>query len=242
MRDTVFPRAFGVRLELDRVSRWYGEGPTRIAALTDVSLVIRPGDLVAVVGPSGSGKSTMLQMLGLLDRASAGTVSIDGRDVGGLDDRTLTRLRLESIGFVFQRFHLLMGLTAIENVAMPLEAAGWGVSDRYARAMSLLEKVGLAERSMATPAQLSGGQRQRVAIARALANDAQLILADEPTGALHSEDKAGVVRLLREMHESGKTVVIVTHDEKLASVCKRRLDIRDGVVTEASVAAGGRAI
>jgi macrolide transport system ATP-binding/permease protein len=200
-----------------------------------VSLVIRPGDLVAVVGPSGSGKSTLLQLLGLLDRASEGTMAVDGRDVGELDDRALTRLRLETIGFVFQRFHLLMGQTAIENVALPLEAAGRSVGERYARAASLLKLVGLADRMFSAPSQLSGGQRQRVAIARALANDAQLILADEPTGALHSGDKTGVVALLRAMHASGKTVVVVTHDEQIAAICDRRLDIRDGLVTEATV-------
>ena len=239
MPDADIRRRSGVRLDLAGVSRWYGEGHARIVALRQVSLVIRPGDLVAVVGPSGSGKSTLLQLLGLLDRASEGTVSVDGRDVGELDDRALTRLRLESIGFVFQRFHLLVGQTAIENVALPLEAAGWGARDRYERAALLLDQVGLSNRLMANPSQLYGGQRQRVAIARALANDAQLILADEPTGALHSEDKTGVVALLRAMHASGKTVVIVTHDEQIAAICERRLDIRDGLVTEAN--ARGRA-
>ena len=234
MRDPTIRMARGVRLDLVHVSRWYGEGQARIAALRDVSLVIHPGDLMAVVGPSGSGKSTLLQLLGLLDRSSEGVMSVDGREVGGLDDRALTRLRLETIGFVFQRFHLLMGQTAIENVALPLEAAGWSVGERYARAAYLLDQVGLAHRMLATPSQLSGGQRQRVAIARAIANDAQLILADEPTGALHSEDKAGVVALLQAMHASGKTVVIVTHDEQIAAMCDRRLDIRDGLVSEAT--------
>ncbi len=234
MRDPTIRMARGVRLDLVHVSRWYGEGQARIAALRDVSLVIHPGDLMAVVGPSGSGKSTLLQLLGLLDRSSEGVMSVDGREVGGLDDRALTRLRLETIGFVFQRFHLLMGQTAIENVALPLEAAGWSVGERYARAAYLLDQVGLAHRMLATPSQLSGGQRQRVAIARAIANDARLILADEPTGALHSEDKAGVVALLQAMHASGKTVVIVTHDEQIAAICDRRLDIRDGLVTEAT--------
>lgn len=234
MRDPTIRMARGVRLDLVHVSRWYGEGQARIAALRDVSLVIHPGDLMAVVGPSGSGKSTLLQLLGLLDRSSEGAMSVDGREVGGLDDRALTRLRLETIGFVFQRFHLLMGQTAIENVALPLEAAGWSVGERYARAAYLLDQVGLAHRMLATPSQLSGGQRQRVAIARAIANDARLILADEPTGALHSEDKAGVVALLQAMHASGKTVVIVTHDEQIAAICDRRLDIRDGLVTEAT--------
>lgn len=234
MRDATIRMARGVRLDLVHVSRWYGEGQARIAALRDVSLVIHPGDLMAVVGPSGSGKSTLLQLLGLLDRSSEGAMSVDGREVGFLDDRALTRLRLETIGFVFQRFHLLMGQTAIENVALPLEAAGWSVGERYARAAYLLDQVGLAHRMLATPSQLSGGQRQRVAIARAIANDARLILADEPTGALHSEDKAGVVALLQAMHASGKTVVIVTHDEQIAAMCDRRLDIRDGLVSEAT--------
>lgn len=234
MRDPTIRMARGVRLDLVHVSRWYGEGQARIAALRDVSLVIHPGDLMAVVGPSGSGKSTLLQLLGLLDRSSEGAMSVDGREVGFLDDRALTRLRLETIGFVFQRFHLLMGQTAIENVALPLEAAGWSVGERYARAAYLLDQVGLAHRMLATPSQLSGGQRQRVAIARAIANDARLILADEPTGALHSEDKAGVVALLQAMHASGKTVVIVTHDEQIAAICDRRLDIRDGLVSEAT--------
>jgi ABC-type lipoprotein export system ATPase subunit len=234
MRDPTIRMARGVRLDLVHVSRWYGEGQARIAALRDVSLVIHPGDLMAVVGPSGSGKSTLLQLLGLLDRSSEGAMSVDGREVGFLDDRALTRLRLETIGFVFQRFHLLMGQTAIENVALPLEAAGWSVGERYARAAYLLDQVGLAHRMLATPSQLSGGQRQRVAIARAIANDARLILADEPTGALHSEDKAGVVALLQAMHASGKTVVIVTHDEQIAAMCDRRLDIRDGLVSEAT--------
>lgn len=234
MRDPTIRMARGVRLDLVHVSRWYGEGQARIAALRDVSLVIHPGDLMAVVGPSGSGKSTLLQLLGLLDRSSEGAMSVDGREVGFLDDRALTRMRLETIGFVFQRFHLLMGQTAIENVALPLEAAGWSVGERYARAAYLLDQVGLAHRMLATPSQLSGGQRQRVAIARAIANDARLILADEPTGALHSEDKAGVVALLQAMHASGKTVVIVTHDEQIAAMCDRRLDIRDGLVSEAT--------
>ena len=222
----------GVALSLDRVSRWYGDGETRIAALRDVTLVINPGDLVAVVGPSGSGKSTLLQVFGMLDRASEGTVSIDGKDVATLGDAALTRLRLDTIGFVFQRFHLLMGLTALENIALPLEAAGKDVATRYARAQALLARVGLADRAMSHPAQLSGGQRQRVAITRALANDARLVLADEPTGALHSDDKAGVIALLTLVHREGKTVVIVTHDDAIAAICDRRLEIRDGHVTE----------
>ena len=147
-------------------------------------------------------------------------------------DRARTRTRLHEIGFVFQRFHLLMGLTAPGNVAIPMAAAGINASDRHARAAILLDRVGLGDRLLAMPAQLTGGQRQRVAIARALANGARLILADEPTGALHSEDKAGVIALLQDLHSEGRTVVVVTHDAGVASICTRRLEIRDGTVTE----------
>lgn len=225
----------GARVELVDASRWYGDGPSRIDALEHATISIDPGQMVAVVGPSGSGKSTLLQVIGLLDRASEGTVRIDGRDVAHLPDRELTRMRLDTIGFVFQRFHLLGGMTAIENVALPLEAAGVGASARYARAAALLNRVGLGGRAKSRPNELSGGQRQRVAIARALSNDARLVLADEPTGALHGGDRNGIIALLREVNSEGTTVVIVTHDESVAAICERRLEMRDGVVTEATV-------
>src|SRR4051794_32822275 len=177
-------------LELNGVWKTYQVGETEVVALQDVNLRIDDGDYLAITGPSGSGKSTMLQIVGLLDRPSRGSVILDGRDVNSLGDAERTTLRLQTIGFVFQRFHLLHDLTVIENVALPMEAAGIAVEPRYRRAAELLGSVGLAERLRFRPAQLSGGQRQRVAIARALANDPHLILADEPTGELHSEDKA----------------------------------------------------
>jgi putative ABC transport system ATP-binding protein len=205
-----------------------------VVALQDVSLTIRAADFVAVVGPSGSGKSTLLQILGLLDRPSLGDVLLDTHNVSELSDADRTRLRLTTIGFVFQRFHLLADLTAIENVALPLEAAGMGAEERYERAATLLEMVGLEQRLTFRPAQLSGGQRQRVAIARAVANEPRLILADEPTGELHAADRRTVLGLLQQFHAEGHTIVVVTHDPEVARAAERRLEIRDGCVEELS--------
>jgi ABC-type lipoprotein export system ATPase subunit len=168
--------------------------------------------------------------MGLLDRPSEGTVRLDGRDVGDLSDGERTRLRLMELGFVFQRFHLLPTLSAVENVALPMEAAGVPAGERYMRAAGLLESVGLAERLTFVPAQLSGGQRQRVAIARALANGPRLILADEPTGALHSEDRVHVIALLRRFQHEGRSLVVVTHDQEVAAHAERRVELRDGRV------------
>ncbi len=223
-------------LTLTDVSRVYRSGEVEVVALRDVSLSIGDGEFVVIVGPSGSGKSTLLQILGLLDRPSRGRVTFDGQDVGAMDDAERTRLRLHALGFVFQRFHLLGDFTAIENVALPMEAAGMPPAERYDRAAWLLESVGLGDRLTFVPGQLSGGQRQRVAIARALANEPRIVLADEPTGALHSEDKVRVLELFRRVQRGGRTVVIVTHDPEIAAnpggVPPRRLEIRDGRVRE----------
>jgi ABC-type lipoprotein export system ATPase subunit len=219
-------------LRLNGVWRTYQVGDAEVVALHDVTLPIDAGEFVAITGPSGSGKSTLLQIVGLLDRPTRGTVELDGHDVSSLSDEERTHLRLHTLGFVFQRFHLLGDLTALENVALPLEAAGVPPAERYARAAALLDTVGLGKRVMFRPAQLSGGQRQRVAIARALANDPRLILADEPTGELHSEDKANVVALFRRFQREGHTIVIVTHDPEVAAVADRQVEIRDGRVRE----------
>ncbi|HZS00746.1 MAG TPA: ABC transporter ATP-binding protein [Chloroflexota bacterium] len=219
-------------LKLSGVWRTYQVGDAEVVALHDVTLAISDGEFVAIMGPSGSGKSTLLQIVGLLDRPTRGTVELDGQDMAALSDEERTHVRLHTLGFVFQRFHLLGELTALENVALPLEAAGAPVPERYARAAALLQTVGLGARVTFRPAQLSGGQRQRVAIARALANDPRLILADEPTGELHSEDKANVVALFRRVQREGHTVVIVTHDPEVAAVADRQVEIRDGRVRE----------
>jgi putative ABC transport system ATP-binding protein len=221
-------------LRLERVWRTYQVGDQLVAALQDVTMHVGDGELAAIVGPSGSGKSTLLQILGLLDRPSGGRVTLDGRDLSELDDAERARLRLVTIGFVFQRFHLLRDLSALENVALPMEAAGLPLGERFDRAAALLERVGLGPRLAFRPAQLSGGQRQRVAIARALANEPRLILADEPTGELHSEDKANVLALFDRVHREGRTIVVVTHDPDVAAVAERRIEIRDGRVREAA--------
>jgi putative ABC transport system ATP-binding protein len=219
-----------VLLEMERVWRTYQVGDEDVVALRDANVRIEPGELVSVVGPSGSGKSTFLQLIGLLDTPSAGKIRFDGQDVGGLDDRARTHVRLESLGFVFQRFHLLNHLTALNNVMLPMEAAGIPIEERYMRAAELLMSVGMAQRMAFLPSQLSGGQRQRVAVARAVANSPSVILADEPTGELHTEDKQRVLDLFQDLNRQGRTVVIVTHDPDVASVTQRHVEIRDGLL------------
>lgn len=217
---------------MDHVWRRYRVGENDVIALRDASVRIESGEMVAVVGPSGSGKSTLLQLIGLLDSPSDGVVLFDGEDVGSLGDAERTRVRLQSLGFVFQRFHLLNGLTAVENVMLPLEAAGVGIDERYYRAAELLSSVGLRERLTFRPAQLSGGQRQRVAVARAVANSPGVLLADEPTGELHSDDKARVLDLFKSLNAEGRTVIIVTHDPEVAAAAQRQVEIRDGSLRE----------
>ncbi len=219
-------------LALSGVWRTYEVGDTHVIALRNVTLRLDEGEFVAVMGPSGSGKSTLLQIVGLLDRPTQGSVELDGQDLGALADEERAGLRLHTLGFVFQRFHLLHGLTAIENVALPMEAAGVAVGERYERAAALLGAVGMADRLDFSPGQLSGGQRQRVAIARALANGPRVILADEPTGELHSEDRARVVDLFQRIHREGRTIVVVTHDPEVARAAERRLELRDGRLSE----------
>lgn len=222
-------------LDLIAVSRKYVVGDSDVLALRDATLHIGDGDFISIMGPSGSGKSTLLQIIGLLDRPTSGTISLDGQDLADLDDEERARLRLITIGFIFQRFHLMSDMTALENVALPLEAAGVPPDERYERAALLLREVGLHDRLLFMPKQLSGGQRQRVAVARALANDPRLILADEPTGELHSEDKLTIIELFERLNGQGRTVVVVTHDPEVAAAARRRLEIRDGFVTEVRV-------
>jgi ABC-type lipoprotein export system ATPase subunit len=217
-----------MRVELDHVWRTYQVGAEEVIALQDASVTFDAGEMVAVVGPSGSGKSTFLQLTGLLDTPTDGQVRFDGRDVGSLGDAERTRVRLRSLGFVFQRFHLLNDLTALENVSLPMEAAGLAPEERYARAAELLASVGLGERLLFRPAQLSGGQRQRVAVTRAIANGPSVLLADEPTGELHTDDKQLVLNLFRDLNRQGRTVIIVTHDPDVAAIASRQVEIRDG--------------
>lgn len=217
-------------LELDAVSRIYIQGGDELEVLKSVSLTIRSGEFVAIVGQSGSGKTTLMNILGCLDRPSRGAYRVKGRDVAELDADELSALRREVFGFVFQRYNLLSGGSALENVGMPAMYAGVGHEARRKRAAELLTRLGLAERLEYYPTQLSGGQQQRVSIARALMNGGEIILADEPTGALDTKSGEDVLALLQELHEAGHTIILITHDPGIAARAERVITLRDGRV------------
>jgi len=216
-------------LELDHVTRMYGEEVV-VFALKDVSLRIMPGEFTAIVGPSGSGKSTMLGLLGVLDLPTAGIIRVAGHDVSRLDDATRSRLRGDSIGFVFQQFHLIPHLTALGNVETALLYRDIRPRERRERARQALEQLGLGARVDHRPVQLSGGEQQRVALARAIVTDPLMVLADEPTGALDSANAAHVLEIFRELRSPERAVVMVTHDPTVAATAQRRISMRDGSI------------
>jgi putative ABC transport system ATP-binding protein len=217
-------------VELNEVSKTYNGG-RRVAALDRVSIGIPTGQVTAIMGPSGSGKSTLLNVIGGLDRATSGTVLVDGADLGRLSEAALARFRRDRIGIVFQFFNLLNNLSALDNVLIPAQLAGIKVGESRRRAQDLLERLGIARLGNQYPARLSGGERQRVAIARALINRPALLLADEPTGALDSSSGEQVMAILADLHRSGQTIILVTHDERLARASATRIiRLVDGAV------------
>jgi putative ABC transport system ATP-binding protein len=227
----VIPQGRAPVIEMRGIGKTYSSGRLEVRALIDVDLDVVPGDFLAIVGPSGSGKSTLMNLLGCLDRPTAGTYRLAGTDVATLSDDALARVRNRTIGFVFQSFNLLPRTTAIENVAMPLLYAGVGRAERMRRAHDSLARLGLEDRLTHEPSELSGGQQQRVAIARALVTEPTIILADEPTGNLDSASGADVLALLHELNDAGTTIVLITHDSDVAVAARRSVHVRDGRVS-----------
>ncbi|MCG5465901.1 ABC transporter ATP-binding protein [Micromonospora sp. MED01] len=225
-------------LDLRAVHRTHGVGPAAVHALRGVSLVVRPGELVAVMGPSGSGKSTLLALAGGLDRPTGGEVRVEGQPLGALDRRGLAQLRRRRIGYIFQQLNLLGSLSALENVALPLELDGTSGRRARALAMAALTEVGLPALGDRFPDQLSGGQQQRVAIARALVGERRLVLADEPTGALDSQTGEAVLHLLRRRIDAGAAGVLVTHEARHAGWADRVVFLRDGVLVDTTAPLG----
>ncbi len=232
MTETFMVRARGLRKE-------YGKEAALVRAVDNVDLDVAAGETVAVMGPSGCGKSTLLHLLGGLDRPSAGRIWLAGQRIDEMSERAMAALRRDGVGFVFQAFHLMDELTSVENVELPALLAGRSPRAARRRALELLDRVGLAGRARHLPSELSGGQRQRVAIARALANEPLVVLADEPTGNLDSEATLDVLRLLESLHDAGQTVVIVTHDSRIAATADRLISMRDGAFVDDTRLTGG---
>jgi ABC-type lipoprotein export system ATPase subunit len=235
MRNTANPAV----LRAHGIHKQYGKGEGLVRAVDGIELEVDQGETVAVMGPSGCGKSTLLHLLGGLDRPSSGELWLAGRRIDQIGEKALARMRRTAVGFVFQAFHLMEELTAVENVELPALLAGRSPRAARRRARDLLERVGLADRAGFLPAALSGGQRQRVAVARALSNEPLVVLADEPTGNLDSAATMEVLRLFESLHEAGQTLLIVTHDERIAATADRLISMRDGRFVDETRLAGG---
>ncbi|TCL68580.1 putative ABC transport system ATP-binding protein [Hydrogenispora ethanolica] len=217
-------------IKMENICKVYRMGDTEVWALDQVSLMIEEGEMVAIMGPSGSGKSTIMNMIGCLDQPSSGSYRLAGREVANLSERELAAIRNQEIGFVFQSFHLLPNLTALQNVELPLVYAGAPPAERHQQALDALKKMGLEQRIHHKPRELSGGQQQRVAIARALVNGPKLLLADEPTGNLDSRASVEIMGIFQDLHRKGMTIVMVTHEPDIATYTQRILRFRDGKI------------
>ncbi len=219
-------------IDMEHIGKWYTTGGQRVKALDDVTFSVATGEMVAILGPSGSGKSTLMNLLGCLDVPTKGTYRLAGQEVSSLSEGQLSAVRNRTIGFVFQSFHLLPQLSALENVELPLLYRGVPEAKRRQMARESLEQVGLADRMGHRPAQLSGGQQQRVAIARAIAGQPPMLLADEPTGNLDTAVGQEIMGLLKQLHADGHTVVLITHDPRIGAACPRRVVMEDGHLRE----------
>lgn len=219
-------------IALENIKKTYGTGAQAVDVLHGISLSIEEGTFASIMGPSGSGKSTLMNILGCLDRPTSGKYYLGGEEVSTLSDDALAHVRNKRIGFVFQSFNLLPKLSALENVMLPMVYGGVPKLERERRAQTLLEDLGLGSRLSHVPAELSGGQRQRVAIARALANEPTMIMADEPTGNLDSKSSVDVMRIFQALHDSGRTIILVTHEADIASYAKKHIVLRDGLIQE----------
>ncbi len=215
-------------IRLENVHRHFQMGEETVRALDGISLTVARGEFLGVAGPSGSGKSTLMHLLGGLDHPTSGEIWVNGQNIAHLDEDGLAAYRRQQVGFIFQGFHLIPTMTALQNVAFPMVFAGVPAAEREKRARALLQRVGLGERMRHHPTELSGGQQQRVAIARALVNDPAIILADEPTGNLDSKSGAEIVALLEELNQEGRTILIVSHDPRVIAACHRSLNLLDG--------------
>jgi putative ABC transport system ATP-binding protein len=221
-------------MQLKSVSKTYRMGQVMLRALREVCIHFDEGEMTAIIGSSGSGKSTMMHILGCLDRPSEGEYLLDGRNVADLDDDSLSHIRNQKIGFVFQAFNLIPHLNIVENVELPMFYMGTPRRERIKRIMGAIERVGLKDRAHHAPSELSGGERQRCAIARAIVHGPRVILADEPTGNLDSRTGADVLDILHDLHDEGRTLIIVTHDNKIANALERRVTVKDGLIAEDS--------
>lgn len=217
-------------IDLKDITKTYDMGSVQVQVLKGITMQVDEGEFIAIIGPSGSGKSTLMNMVGCLDTPTSGEYYLDGKEISTYDEKHLSKIRNQKIGFIFQKFNLLPKLTALENVELPLIYRGMSNKERRERSIEALEKVGLDDRMHHKPTELSGGQQQRVAIARALAGDPPILLADEPTGNLDSKSGTDVMNLIRQLNKEGKTIVLITHDNDIAMEAKRIITIKDGLL------------